>query len=129
MANTPYRPDAAGVPSRAQRQPTNGLAVAAMVVSLIAVPFTVLGLLIYLFTWAIVPALVLSIIGVVLGAIALKRLRGNSQRGRGMALTGLIAGSICLVGGGIRDILAFANDQGQLLSQLGLSGGKGSSPY
>jgi len=38
-----------------------------------------------------------------------------------MALTGLIAGSICLVGGGIRDILAFANDQGQLLSQLGLS--------
>jgi hypothetical protein len=92
-----------------------------MVVSLIAVPFTVLGLLIYLFTWAIVPALVLSIIGVVLGAVALKRLRGNSQRGRGMALTGLIAGSICLVGGGIRDILAFASDQGQLLSQLGLS--------
>ena len=73
-----------------------------------------------MFTWAIVPALCLSLTGVVLGVAALTRLRGNPQNGRGMALTGLIAGSICLVGGGIRDILAFAGDGGQLLQQLGL---------
>ena len=116
MTYHPDRPDPAAVP----RQPTNGLAVAAMVVSLNAVLFTLIGLEIYMFTWAIVPALVLSLTGAVLGAVALKQLRGNSQSGRGMALTGLIAGSICLVGGGMRDIIGFAYDSGQLMSQLGL---------
>ncbi len=120
MTYNPYQPNAAAVPARALRQPTSRLAVAAMVVSLNAVLFTLPGLVIYTYTSAIVPALILSLNGVVLGAVALKQLRGNSQSGRGMALTGLIAGSICLVGGGIRDIIAFANDNGQLLSQLGL---------
>ncbi|ORV60011.1 hypothetical protein AWC07_19060 [Mycobacterium gastri] len=86
-----------------------------------ALPFTLLGFFIYMFTWAIVPAFVLSITGVVLGAVALPVLRRNSQRGRGMALTAIIASSIFLVGGLARDILAFANDNGQLLHQLGLS--------
>ena len=119
MTNTPNPPDAAAVPDRMRRRQTNGLAVAALVVSLAgALPFTFLGLQIYWNTWAIVPALVLSITGVVVGAVALKQLRGNSQSGRWMALTGIIVSSICLVGGGLRDILAFANDNGQLLWQL-----------
>jgi drug/metabolite transporter (DMT)-like permease len=119
MTNIPNPPDAAAVPAPARRQSTNGLAVAAMVVSLVgALPFTFYGLEIYMNTWAIVPALILSMTGVVLGAVALRQLRDSSQRGRWMALTGIIVSSICLVGGGLRDILAFANDNGQLMWQL-----------
>ncbi|MBY0386902.1 MAG: hypothetical protein K2X56_01985 [Mycobacterium pseudokansasii] len=123
MVNNPYyQPHAAAVPPQAPRQSTNGLAVTAIIVSLAgALPFTLLGLMIYLFTWAIVPAFVLSTTGIVLGAVALTLLRRNSQSGRGIALTAIIVSTICLVGGLIRDILAFASDHGQLLSQLGLS--------
>ena len=122
MAANSYQHHPAAMPPRAPRQSTNGLAVAAIIVSLAgALPFTLLGFMIYLFTWAIVPAFVLSAAGVVMGAVALTLLRRNSQRGRGMALTAIIASSICLLGGLARDILAFANDNGQLMSQLGLS--------
>jgi hypothetical protein len=119
MTNIPNPPDAGAVPDRTLGRQTNRLAVAAMVVSLLgALPFTLYGLEIYMNTWAIVPALALSITGVILGAVALKQLRDNSQGGRWMALTGIIVSSICLVGGGLRDILAFANDNGQLMWQL-----------
>ncbi|ORB84334.1 hypothetical protein B1987_11605 [Mycobacterium kansasii] len=125
MVHNPYyQPNAAAVAPQAPRprQSTNGLAVAAIIVSLAgALPFTLLGLLIYMFTWAIVPAFVLSATGIVAGSVALTLLRRNSQSGRGMAFTAIVVSTICLVGGLIRDILAFASDQGQLLSQLGLS--------
>ncbi|MBV9722644.1 MAG: DUF4190 domain-containing protein [Mycobacterium sp.] len=119
MTNAPNPHDAAAVPDRTRRRPINGLAVAAIIVSVAgALPFTFVGLQIYLHTWAIVPALLLSITGVVLSAVALKQLRGNRRRGRWMALTGIIVSSICLVGGGLRDTLAFADDDGQLTWQL-----------
>jgi hypothetical protein len=119
MTSTPNPPDAAAMPDRTLGRKTNGLAVAAMVVSLVgALPFTFYALPIYLHTWAVVPALVLSITGVILSAIALKQLRGSSQGGRWMALTAIIVSSICLVGGGLRDFLAFASDNGQLMWQL-----------
>jgi uncharacterized protein DUF4190 len=114
MTNSRYQPDTAAVPARA----LSLLAVAAMVVSWTAVPFTVLVLWIYLFTWAVMPALVLSIIGLNLGTVALKQLRSNSQSGRGMALTGTVVASLCLVFCLIRVITAF-NDL--VVPLLGLS--------
>jgi thiol:disulfide interchange protein len=63
----------------------NGRAVAAFVISLIAVPATLLGLL---------PGLILGVVGIVLGAIALSEIRRRGMRGAGFAIAAIVLGAL-----------------------------------
>jgi hypothetical protein len=66
----------------------SGRAVAAFVISLIAVPATFLGLL---------PGLILGIVGIVIGAVALSEIRRRGMRGKGFAIAALVLGTLPLV--------------------------------
>jgi Domain of unknown function (DUF4190) len=69
---------------------TNGLAIGSLVCSLVAIPayFLCFGFLV-------------SIIGIALGIVALNQLGKNPQKGREMAIAGIIIGGVGLVGMGI----------------------------
>lgn len=69
--------------------PTNGMAIGSLVTSLVAVPFAFL-------CYGIVgiPA---SIVGIVLGILSLNQLKRRPQKGREMAIAGIVAGGVALV--------------------------------
>ncbi|WP_117214493.1 DUF4190 domain-containing protein [Allorhizocola rhizosphaerae] len=71
----------------AQRPPTNGLATAAMVVSIIGVA----GLC----AWGPL-SIVVSPVGAILGHMAKRKIRATGESGDGMALTGIILGWVGL---------------------------------
>lgn len=100
-----YAPNYPTYPYTPPHQAANGVAVAAMSASLTAIPFAVLGLGIGFFGLL---AILLSVTGVVLGAVALNQFKHKPQRGRGMALTGIITGSVYLAIFVIGAILALA---------------------
>lgn len=71
---------------------TNGLAVSAVAVGLVGiVPPLVLPML------ETGPMLLLPLVGMVFGIVALAQLRRHPQRGRGMAITGIVLGAGVLV--------------------------------
>lgn len=69
--------------------PTNGMAIGSLVTSLVAVPFAFL-------CYGIVgiPA---SIVGIVLGIVSLNQLKRRPQKGKEMAIAGIVAGGLALV--------------------------------
>lgn len=68
------------------QQATNGLALASLITSLVG-----------LVTAWFVPVVV-SIVGVVLGHVALSQIRRTGQAGRGMAIAGLVLGYVVIAG-------------------------------
>ncbi|MFE2995070.1 DUF4190 domain-containing protein [Nocardia sp. NPDC059246] len=78
-----YQPYGYGPPV----QQTNSLAIASLVVSIIGVPA--------MFFCAFLP--VVSIVGLVLGIVALNQLKSTQQQGRGLALGGVWVGAISIV--------------------------------
>ena len=65
------------------QRPTNGLAIASMVVSLVGVAsICAYG----------VTSLLICPVGAILGHVSLKKIRERDEKGRGMALTGVIVG-------------------------------------
>lgn len=69
--------------------PTNGMAIGSLVTSLVAVPFAFLC-----YGVVGIPA---SIVGIVLGIVSLNQLKVRPQKGREMALAGIVAGGIALL--------------------------------
>lgn len=69
--------------------PTNGMAIGSLVTSLVAVPFA-------FFCYGIIgiPA---AIVAIVLGVVALNQLKTRPQRGKEMAIAGIVVGGIALV--------------------------------
>jgi hypothetical protein len=69
--------------------PTNGMAIGSLVTSLVAIPFSFLcyGII-------SIPA---AIVGIVLGIASLNQLKQRPQKGKEMAIAGIIAGGIALV--------------------------------
>lgn len=83
------------------RAPTNGLAVASMVIGISA---TVLSWTIILLFFT-VPA---SLIGLILGILGLNTARKMDGRGKGMAITGIVLCALPFVIGGILIIMSIA---------------------
>jgi hypothetical protein len=73
-----------GVPAPVAVAPTNGLAIASMVVSLVGVPLLV--------CYGV--GLILTVIGAILGHVARRQIKTTGQSGDGMALAGVIIGWI-----------------------------------
>jgi hypothetical protein len=71
-----------GYPAYSQPR-TNGMAIASMIVSLVALP----GLVCYA-----VPGLIMGIVGAILGHVARRKIKQTGENGDGMALTGVIVG-------------------------------------
>lgn len=69
-----------------QQKPTNGLAIASMVTSLVGL----LGCLCYGLGG------IIGLIGAILGHVALRQIKTGGQQGRGMALAGVIVGWLVL---------------------------------
>jgi len=86
---------------------TNGMAIAAMVCGLC-------GFL------CLVPGLV----GIILGVVSLPQIKRSQQSGRGMAITGIVVGSLWILAFVL--LLVFGNN-GQQISHTGTSGGSGTS--
>jgi hypothetical protein len=63
---------------------TNGLAVASLTTSILAIPLSLLGCL----------GLPLAIAGIVLGIVSLRQVNRTPQQGRGLAIAGIVIGSI-----------------------------------
>ena len=73
----------------AQTRPLgSGMAIAALV----------LGILALLTFWTVVGGILLGLIAIVLGVIALRRVRRGIAAGRGMAIAGVILGTLGLLG-------------------------------
>lgn len=86
-----YPPPASGY-SGATAMGTNGFAIASLVCSLVG--------------WLC--GGILSIIGIVLGVVALNQIKQTGQQGRGLALAGIIVGAVSLVLGVIWAFMYFA---------------------
>src|SRR5260370_36346625 len=82
-------PPAGGVPGPAAS--TNGMAIASLVCSVVGAFLCGIG----------------SIVGIVLGVIALNQIKQTGQGGRGMALAGIIVGAVALVAGLIWVVIYF----------------------
>jgi hypothetical protein len=69
--------------------PTNGMAIGSLVTSLVAVPFA-------FFCYGIlgIPA---GIVGIVLGIMSLNQLKRRPQKGKEMAIAGIVVGVLALV--------------------------------
>jgi hypothetical protein len=77
----PYPPGYGGQPA------TNGMAIGSLVSSLVGIPAYLMCL-----------PFVGSIVGVILGVVALSQIRDRHQKGREMAIAGIAIGGVCLVG-------------------------------
>lgn len=66
---------------------TNGLAIASLVTSLLAVPFTLFCMI----------GVVLPIVAIVLGVIALSQINTSGQNGKGLAIAGICVGAGTIV--------------------------------
>ena len=94
MAQHPSAPQYPGMPQQAggfplgyqPPAPNNGLAVASMVVSLVAIPL--------LCVWI---GFLLGVLGVIFGHVAKRQIRETGARGDGMATAGLVIG-YCVTG-------------------------------
>jgi drug/metabolite transporter (DMT)-like permease len=81
-------PPAYGYPyGYAPQRPTNGMAIAAMIVSIVGVA-TICG-------YGVGPVVICPV-GAILGHVARKRIRERDEKGDGMALTGIIVGWVGL---------------------------------
>ena len=80
-----------GAPVMVPSQPTNGMAIAAMVVSLVALP----GLICYG-----IAGIVIGLVGAILGHVARRQVTERGDGGGGMAMAGIIIGWIA-VGAGV----------------------------
>ncbi|HYO03995.1 MAG TPA: DUF4190 domain-containing protein [Mycobacterium sp.] len=78
----PYPPAYCGQPA------TNGMAIGSLVSSLVGIPAYFMCL-----------PFVGSIVGVILGIVALNPIGSCHQRGREMAIAGIAIGGVCLIGG------------------------------
>jgi hypothetical protein len=78
-------------PYRTSLPETNGLAIGSLVTSIAGV---VLGIPLTLICYL---GLTLPIVGIVLGTMALKRIKRTNQQGRGLAIAGIAVGSITVV--------------------------------
>ena len=87
-----YPPPASGYPGAAPAAGTNGLAIASLVCSVVGV---VCG--------------IGSILGIVLGIIAMNQIKRTGQGGRGLALAGIIVGAVLLALGVIGYIIYFSS--------------------
>jgi hypothetical protein len=94
-----------GYPPPRQQSGTNGMAIAAMVCG-------ICGFL------CLVPGLV----GIILGAVSLPQIRRSQQNGRGMAITGIVVGSLWIVAFVLLIVLGH-DSSGSV--QVGNSGGSG----
>ena len=97
-----------GFAGQSARGTTNGMAIAAMVCGLC-------GFL------CLVPGLV----GIILGAISLPQIKREQQAGRGMAITGIVVGSLWILGFVL--LLVLGHHGGQV-DNTGNSGGPGTAP-
>ena len=77
-------------PSGYERQPSNGLGIAALV-------FGVLALLFCWIPYVNIVSMVLGIIGIVVGILALRKVKRGEATNRGMSLTGLALSAVALV--------------------------------
>jgi hypothetical protein len=81
----PGYPAYPGYPGYPQQRPTNGMAIASMVVAIVGIlTVTCYGL----------PALIIGPIGAILGHISRRKIKQNGEAGEGMALAGVIVGWI-----------------------------------
>lgn len=97
-----------------EREPSNGLAIAALVCGIVGV---VLGILPWTF-WA---AWVLGVLAIVFGAIGRRKADREPASGRrSMATAGLILGIVAIVFGiiGLIVLMSFFNDVGSSLNEL-----------
>lgn len=73
--------------------PTNGLAIAALVLGVVSVFGAVLGVPLFVFAVLGAPA---GVVGLILGVVARGKVRQRQQQGAGMALAGIITAAISL---------------------------------
>ncbi|MFG3493828.1 DUF4352 domain-containing protein [Streptomyces sp. NPDC047928] len=83
-------PDGYPVPPMPPQQPRNGLGVAALVVGIVGVVFGILPPTFWL-------GGVLGLLGLIFGVIGIGRARKGEATNKGMALTGVITGSVAMV--------------------------------
>jgi hypothetical protein len=97
-----------GYPPQPPRGGTNGMAIAAMVCG-------ICGFL------CLVPGLV----GIILGVVSLPQIKRSQQSGRGMAIAGIVTGSLWILA--FVALIVFGNHSGQQIGNSGSSGGSGTS--
>ncbi|MBE2315475.1 DUF4190 domain-containing protein [Solirubrobacter sp. CPCC 204708] len=66
----------------------NGMAVAAMIVGILAIPAIIVPIL----------AIILGVVAIVLGAVARSRAKSGGMSGSGQAMAGIVCGAIGIVG-------------------------------
>jgi hypothetical protein len=81
-----------GAPTATQ-PPTDGLAISSLIVGLVS-----LGSVVFILGAIFLFGGIGGIVAVVLGAVALSRIKKTGRRGRGMAITGLVTGILAIVG-------------------------------
>jgi Domain of unknown function (DUF4190) len=74
-------------PYQADSQRINGLAIGSMITSIVGIPLTLMCFI----------GILASIVGLVLGAVALNQIKGTNQQGRGFAIAGIAVGAATLV--------------------------------
>jgi hypothetical protein len=74
-------------PAYPTKPPTNGMAIGAMVTSLVSTPLC----------FACGIGILGCIVGIVLGVVALNQLKQHPQNGRGFAITGIVVGAVAPV--------------------------------
>ena len=99
----PNPPQPPPPPSRyAPQAPQNGPAIASLVSSLVGIPA-------YFLCFGFVGSIVGSILGVVLGIVALLQIGKTGQRGRGMAIAGIVLGAVGLFIAGLALVVAYSS--------------------
>ncbi len=74
-------------PYQDRSRETNGLAIGSLATSIAGIPLTII-------CWI---GVLLSVVGVVLGAVALGQIKRTNQQGRGLAIAGIVVGAVTTV--------------------------------
>jgi hypothetical protein len=78
----PYQAYPAG-PGQGYPRPTNGLAIASLITSIVSAPLTAFCFI----------GLLVAVVAIVLGVVALNQIKQTYQQGRGLAIAGIAVGS------------------------------------